>query len=122
MISSSDEDWYPSKIVHLIGSSYNYSGPDKDLRINASSNALNQFNFYNVTKLVVEIDTFNEELEEGRSIVDLIDLYRRCYFENESLEVVFRKIPGLKYKPKIARRHHNDIVKALERGWQVIDL
>ena len=101
---------YPFRVVHLIGESYRYSGPDREKRIEAHSNKLSLLDFGSVARLVVELDTFSKDLEQGKDIVEVVDLYLRTAFTNEKIDVVMRKIPKIEYRPKIARRLHREVL------------
>ena len=113
---------YPFETAYLLGRLYNYTGPERDKRFNVESKNLAQYDFSGVRKVVIELDTFVHELENAENISHFVDLYRGSIFRNPSINIVFRRVSSIKYKPKVARRLHREVVSILDRGWQIIDM
>lgn len=116
----SGEIRYPFLTAYLLGNSYHYSGPEADKRFHANDPTLTLWDFSELRKLVIEIDSFVEEIESALKLLDIADQHIGSVFPAE-LTVLFRKIPGLIYPRKTERRMHQQVVGIRKRGYQVVD-
>jgi hypothetical protein len=112
---------YPFMTVYLLGPSYNYTGPDADKRFCADDPILTRTDFHALKKLVIELDTFAQEIESGTDIIALIERHIGGVFPGNKLVTVFRKIPSLTYSHRTERRLHKLVLEIRKRGYQVVD-
>ncbi|MFP4483320.1 MAG: hypothetical protein ACLFO1_00550 [Spirochaetaceae bacterium] len=111
---------YPFTSLYLLGTSYNYSGPEKEKRFCWRDSALRKRSFPNLTRIFVELDTFFDDVANGMAVHEKIQELRRGLFPDHKLEIVYRRVPGLTYPKKIARRLHDETVALIERGYKVL--
>ncbi len=111
---------YPFKSLYLLGTNYNYSGPEKEKRFCWRDPELRRRSFPNLSRIVVELDTFFDDVANGMSVQDKIEELRRGLFPDHRLNIVFRRVPGISYPKKIAKRLHDQTVALIERGYKVL--
>ena len=111
---------YPWDTVYVLGSGYNYQGPEREKRICWRDREMRSYDFARVTRVVVEMDTFADDLAEGHTIVDLVESYVRPQMHGSRVEFVFRRVPGITYTKKIGKRLHKQTLDLLERGFKVL--
>ncbi len=112
---------YYGKIVYLLGSDFSYKGADKEERFNLGDERLLEYDFNKVTKLVVEIDSFNIELTKDKNfhIGDHIKKLKK-YFKNINLQIVYRKVKKLRYPTKtLEKRFHKEVMDIINAGGEV---
>ena len=111
---------YPFKSLYLLGTNYNYSGPEKEKRFCWRDSALRRRSFPNLSRIIVELDTFFDDVANGMSVQEKIEELRRGLFPDHKLEIVYRRVPGISYPKKIAKRLHDQTVALIERGYKVL--
>ncbi len=112
---------YPFSVAYLTGPSYRYTGPEGEKRFQANDPGLGRMDFSGLRRLVVELDTFTDEIENKSDILSLVEHHVGTIFPDKGLEVVFRRIPGLSYRKKIDRHLHAQILRIRKKGYPVID-
>lgn len=111
---------YLFRTLYILGSRYNYTGPEGEKRMCWRDASLRTMDFAKVTKAVIEIDTFFEDVAEGQSIGNLVESQVKPVLKSSKLEIVFRRVPGISYPRKIGKRLHQETVALLERGYRVL--
>ena len=72
------------------------------------------------SEAVVELDTFVEDITEGKSVQGLVEEFVRPNLTNPGVEIVYRRVAGIRYGRKIGRRLHRETVALIEKGYQVL--
>ena len=111
---------YPYGTLYLLGSGQSYTGPELKKTRCIDDPELTTLSFANLSLLVIELDTFLEDLQAGRSILGVVETYLGTLFPSSGLTVRFRKIPGAKYKRNVERLMHEEILNIRKRGYAVI--
>jgi hypothetical protein len=110
---------YPYQTLYLLGSGQNYTGPDMLKHMSIDDPELTTLSFANLSLLVIELDTFVEDLESGSSVLGLVETYLGAVFPSKGLTVKFRKLPGMKYKRNVENLMHEEILRIRKRGYHV---
>ncbi|MBN1685024.1 MAG: hypothetical protein JW852_00135 [Spirochaetales bacterium] len=111
---------YPYSTLYLLGSGQNYSGPEMLKHISVDDPELSTMSFANLSLLVVELDTFTEDLETGRSVLGLVETYLSSFFPGKGLTVKFRRITGVRHKRHVERLLHEEVLRIRKRGYHVV--
>lgn len=110
---------YAFDTLYLLGSRYTYNGPDRFKRMCIDAPEFITMDFTDLTSLVVEMDTFVTDLEEGRGILRTIETFIGAVLPGEGMRILFRKIEGMKYNRTIERLMHKEVLLIRQRGYHV---
>ncbi len=110
---------YPYGTLYLLGTGQTYSGPEMLKHLSIDDPELTTLSFANLDLLVVELDTFIEDLQSGRSILGLVETYIGSIFPGKGLTVRFRKLPGMKFKRNVENLMHEEILRIRKHGYSV---
>lgn len=111
---------YPFPTLYLLGSNYNYTGPEKEKRLSWRDPAIRRLEFPRLRKIVVEMDTFFDDVAHGVSVHDKVEEIRKALFPEHKLEIVYRRVSGISYSRKVEKRLHEETVRLIERGYKVL--
>jgi hypothetical protein len=110
---------YPHGTLYLMGSGQDYTGPEMMKHISIDDPELTTLSFANLDRLIVELDTFTEDLESGRSVLGLVETYIGSVFPDKGMTVQFRRLPGAKYKRNVEKLMHEEVLRIRRRGYRV---
>jgi len=110
---------YPYSTLYLMGSEQEYTGPDMLKHISVDDPELTTMSFANLSTVIVELDTFVNDLQAGCSVIGLVETYIGSLFPKEGLTVTFKKLPGVKYKRNVENLMHEEVLLIRKRGYRV---
>jgi hypothetical protein len=110
---------YPYETLYLLGTGQEYSGPQMLKHISIDDPELTTLSFANLNQLIVELDTFVEDLENGGSVLGLVETYIGSVFPDEGLTVRFRRIAGKRHKRNVEKLMHEEVLRIRRRGYYV---
>ena len=110
---------YPFSALYLLGSTYRYNGPEMMKHMNIDDPELTTFDFSALRQVVVELDTFLKDLEDGCSVLGIVETFAGSIFPDSGMTIRFRKLPGTKYKRQAERLLHEEILLIRKHGYKV---
>ncbi len=110
---------YAFGTLYLLGSRYAYSGPEPHKHMCIDHPELTTMDFTDLKSLVIEMDTFTKDLDEGRSILGSIEPCLGSVFPGTGMQILFRKLPGMKYKRATEKLMHQEALLIRQRGYRI---
>ena len=110
---------YPFTILYLLGSAHEYHGPERMKYINVDDPELSTFDFSSLRQVVVEMDSFIEDLEKGVSILGIVQTLAGSIFPDTGVDFRFRKMSRTKYKRQVENLLHDEILQIRRHGYMV---